>query len=238
MQNSELYSIIRLRLGIVINPKSEDPLGYRRLADNRSLRLHARHRSLVTAWRQVFVEAGGHVPPRNIERLLRNTHIPVARANNRRLDLVVPGLNIYQGRSLFCDATCVTVITGRGAARPGCLTRDGGALRHVQRENNNTYPEVDRSGLGRLCCLSNEVFGRWGEDPIEIIPALAREKSRGLPRRIRRGVQLALQNRWWGIVGIAVQRAVVIAATRDVGEDLFDSLLEPTPNFADLPVFA
>ena len=84
--------------------------------------------------------------------------------------------------------------------------------------------------------MSNEVFGRWGEDPVEIIPALAREKTRGLPRRIRRGVQLAMQNRWWGILGIAVQRAVTICAMRDHGEDLTDALLEPIPNIADLPV--
>ena len=107
----------------------------------------------------------------------------------------------------------------------------------MQQENYTTYPEVTSSGLGRLCCLSSEVFGRWGSDPIDLVPALARERSRGLPRRIRRGVILALQHRWWGILGIAMQRAVAHAATRDVGEDLNDALLERAPNIADLPVW-
>ena len=115
----------------------------------------------------------------------------------RRLDLIVTGLNIFRGIPLFCDATCITVITGRGAARPGCTRNDGGALRQAERSNNNTYREVIDSGLGRLCCLGIEVFGRWNEDPLQIVSALARERTRCLPIRVRRGVELALLQRWW-----------------------------------------
>ena len=152
------------------------------------------------------------------------------------MDLIVPGLNVSFGQPLFCDITCVSPITGRGFARPGCLLRDGGALRRAQRDNNRNYPEVVSSGLGRLCCLSVEVFGRWGDDCIELVPALARERVRGLPARVRRGAELALRRRWWGLLGLAVQHAVIQAVTRDEGEDLNDDLLERIPLLADLPV--
>ena len=236
LTSTDIVSALRFRLGLPINPQASDPMGYRRLADNRSVRLHTRHRGLVAAWRQVFVEAGGHVPKRNVERLLRHTHIPgLSPDDMRRLDLVVPGLNVARGVPLFCDATCVTVITGRGHARPGCLTIDGGALRSAERLNDVTYPEVQASGLGRLCCLGVEVFGRWGRDPLDLIPKLARERARGLPERVKIGAQMALQHRWWSLLGMAVQRGVVQAATRDIGEDLIDELLEPVPGVADLP---
>ena len=239
LSSFDMVSALRLRLGLPINPESSDSMGYRRLADHRSQRLHARHRGLVAAWRQVFMEAGGHVPRRNVERLLRNTHVPgLPPGDMRRLDLVVPGLNVARGLPLFCDVTCVTVITARGRARPGCLTVDGGALRTAERLNNNTYPEIAASGLGRLCCLGVEVFGRWSSDPVDLIPKLARERARGLPERVRVGTRLALQHRWWSLLGTALQRAVVQAATRDVGEDLTDELLEPIPQLADLPVLS
>ena len=96
---------------------------------------------------------------RNVERLLRSTHAPVPAEDMRRLDLIVTGLNIFRGIPLFCDATCITVITGRGAARSGCTRNDGGALRQAERSNNNTYREVIDSKLGRLCCLGVEVLG-------------------------------------------------------------------------------
>ena len=87
------------------------------------------------------------------------------------------------------------------------------------RSNNNTYREVIDSGLGRLCCLGVEVFGRWSEDPLQIVSALARERTRCLPIRVRRGVELALLQRWWGLLGVSVQRLVAITASRDSGED-------------------
>ena len=136
----------------------------------------------------------------------------------------------------MCDATCVTVITGNGAARPGCLRVDGGALRRAERDNNRTYPEVNQSRLGRLCCLGVEVFGRWSSDPLDIVPALARERAQGLPRRGRRGTELAFLHRWWGLCSGAVQRLVAETTLRDSGEDLVASALEPVPALADLPV--
>ena len=129
----------------------------------------------------------------------------------------------------------MTVITGAGAARPGCLTRDGGALRRAERQNLTDYEEVTTSRLGRLCCLGVEVFGRWSSDPLDLIPKLARERTRGMLKRIRVGTMMALQHRWWGLLGWAVQRAVVQAGTCNDGEDLAWVCSEPMPFIADLP---
>ena len=50
------------------------------------------------------------IADKNIERLLRNTHISVDAADQRRFDLVVPGLKLVHGFPLFCDMPIITPI--------------------------------------------------------------------------------------------------------------------------------
>eukprot|EP00959_Pyramimonas_sp_CCMP1952_P132427 2769021-Pyramimonas_sp.AAC.1 len=66
---------MRRRLGIAISTDGADPHG--RARQTEPSRWHARHKTVVTAWRQVMVEAGGTVPDRNVERLLADTNVPV-----------------------------------------------------------------------------------------------------------------------------------------------------------------
>ena len=101
-------------------------------------------------------------------------------------------------------------------------------------ENDATYCEVRESGVGTLYCLGAEVFGRWGEQCTELVPALARERTRGLHPRVRRGTALLLQRRWWGILGIALQRGVAHILQYETGADLVRTQLEPATAIADL----
>eukprot|EP00959_Pyramimonas_sp_CCMP1952_P473746 9502262-Pyramimonas_sp.AAC.1 len=126
----------------------------------------------------------------------------------RRLDIVVTCTNAARGLPLFCDVTVVSPITGRGQPRGGTSNRGGRLLERAQQENDSTYAEVISSGLGSLQCLGAEVYGRWGEQSISLVPTLAQERTRDLHARVRRGAALGLQHRWWGILGLALQRAV------------------------------
>ena len=193
---------------------------------------------MIAAWRQVFSEAGGQVPDRNIERLLRNSHVPVPPDDLRRLDIIVPGLNVDRGRPLFCDATVLSPHTRSGVPRPGTSNQGGRLLQNATDDNSNHYHEVIDTGLGALYCLGCEVYGRWSEQSVTLVPALAREHSRGLHPRIRRGAALGFQHRWWGILSIALQRAVAEAVLRETGQDLCTVAIEQPPPLAELPVVA
>jgi hypothetical protein len=235
--NTDFQCVIKWRLGIAVRIDGSEAHGYSSMCDNRGARLNARHSGLLAAWKQVLVEAGGTIPDRNEERMLINTHVPVRPDDHRRLDLIVPGLNAERGLPLFCDITVISPLTRVGAARAGTSNRGGSLLEQAQSDNDNTYHDVIASGLGALMCLGCEVFGRWGPQCIKLVPELAREKSRGLHPRIRRGVALSLQHRWWGILGVGLQKAVAhIILHSDAGADLFTSLLEPVVAIADLPV--
>ena len=154
--------------------------------------------------------------------------------DQRRLDLIVPGLNVYEGLPLFCDATIVSSLTGCGRARPGTSNRGGRLLEDAERDNNRIYWEVVSTGLGKLLCLGAETYGRWSIDCIQLVPLLAREHSRGLYPQIRRGSQLSFQRRWWGVLGIVLQISVAEMVLRDDDTDLPTILLEPVVGVAAL----
>ena len=184
--------------------------------------------------RQIFVEAGGKVPDRNIERLLRDTHVPIPADDLRRLDLIVLGLNISRGVPLFCDVTVLSPITRVGGPRGGTSNRGGALFRRVERENNTTYAAVIESGLGALFCLACETFGRFNDVSVKLIEDLARERTRGLHFRIRVGIQNGLIRRWFSLLSIALQKAVSSAIVYVLGADLPTTLLEPIPFLSDL----
>ena len=71
---------------------------------------------------------------------------------------------------------------------------------------------------------------------MRIVPAMAAERSRGLPPSVREGARHALSARWWGILAVATQRVVAQAVLREAGADLATTLLEEIPAFAELPV--
>jgi hypothetical protein len=232
--NQELLIAMRRRLGVAISFEGPDAHGHASLATNVGARMNARHTEYNASWRQVLVEAGGQIPDRNEERMLRNTYVPVDPADTRRLDFVVPGLNVARGLPLFIDGTVVTPLSGAGMARPGTSNTAGSLLAEATTQNNENYHEVVDSGLGALYCLGAEVYGRLSAQAETLLPELARERSRGLHPRIRRGTALGLLHRWSGIVAVGLQRAVAHIVARDTGADLPRTQLEPLVCLADL----
>ena len=197
--------------------------------------MNIRHTGLVAGWRQVLIEAGGSIPDNNVERMLASTNIPVSEGDGRCLDLIVPGLNIHQGLPLFCDVTVLSPITASGTARPGTSNQGGRLLTEAEDDNNAIYHDVVSTGLGELLCLGCEVYGRWSRQCIDLVPKLARERTRGLHVRVRRGIALTLQQRWWSVLGLSLQRAVAhIILSSAAGVDLAVTGLEPAPALGDL----
>ena len=189
---------------------------------------------MIAAWRQVFVEAGGAVPDRNVERMLSMTHVPVPEGDQRRVELVVPGLNVARGRPLFCDVTVISPVTRNGRPRPGTSNVGGNPLAQAEAANNGTYAPVVESGLGALYLLGHEVYGRMSRQCVELLPQLAQEKARGSPIRLRRGTALSYLTRWSCLLSVSLQKAVAAGVLRDHGGDLPCTLLEEEPSVADL----
>eukprot|EP00959_Pyramimonas_sp_CCMP1952_P254139 5309032-Pyramimonas_sp.AAC.1 len=73
--------------------------------------------------------------------MLSRTNIPVFLEDTRRLDIVVPGLNIDRGLPLFCDVTIVSLISRTGLPRSGASNRGGSLLEKAKKNNNDDYHE-------------------------------------------------------------------------------------------------
>ena len=101
---------MRRRLGLAVVLEGPDRFGHARVASVLGGRTNARHTAVGAAWRQVFFEAGGSVPDRNIERRVPPDDL-------RRLDIIVPNLNVAFGLPLFCDITVISPITRICTAR-------------------------------------------------------------------------------------------------------------------------
>ena len=82
-------------------------------------------------------------------------------------------------------------------------------------EDNSTYREVIDSNLGVLYSLGAEVNGRWSTQAVELLPELARERSRGMHPRLRRSTALGLLHRWAGILAVGLQRGVSLIVVHD-----------------------
>ena len=174
------------------------------------------------------------------ERLLRDTNVAVAPADLRRMDLVAApgarGPGAHRGRALFCDVSIVSPHTQGGAARPGAGNGNGAVLRAVLQRKRVRYADVVSSGVSHLVVLGcEEVYGRWGEDAIDLLKQLVRSKAREAPPALRAAAAQAWSRRWWSLVGVGVQRAVGESLLAERGPDLLPSAppaLEPT--LADL----
>ena len=72
-----------------------------------------------------------------------------------------------------------------------------------------------------------------------MVPAMALQRTKGLHVRVRRGLALALQRRWWGVLSIALQKAVAnqVQNFAREGADLFVLASEEPTFLADLDVF-
>ena len=144
--------------------------------------------------------------------------------------------NVARGLPLFCDVTVVSPLTGAGHPRPGTSNQGGRLLADATEQNDATYSVVSTSGLGALYSLGAEVYGRLSSQSVELLPALARERSRGLHPRLRRSTALGLLHRWSGILSVGLQRAVAHIVAHDSGADLVRTQLEPFTELADLAV--
>ena len=111
-------------------------------------------------------------------------------------------------------------ISENGTARSGASNFGRRLLEKAERENNITYTPVLVSGLGALFCLGHEVYGRWHCPATELLIALAREHSRGLPSRIKGGLFLSYIKRWSSIICVSLQESVADGINHTAGGDI------------------
>ena len=190
-----------------------------------------RAKPLERAWTRVAREAGGRVVP---QQLLRDTNAVVYDPQDRRqLDMVVYGIS-PNGVPLCCDSTMVSPLRRDGWHRPRTFDTDGAALREAEQRKRRRYHELTTGHSGRLMVLSCEVGGRWGRDSLQLVRLLAKQKARAAPALLRRSAELAWTNRWWGLLSVAAQDALMATLTGEGFLALGGAAGEDEPDLAEV----
>ena len=161
---------------------------------------------------QVAREAGGRVVHKQ---LLRDTNITTVRSSDRRqLDMVAYGLT-RSGAALCCDATLVSPLDRRGQPHSRAAEEDGVAPRVAKLRKRRTYPELASSWAGTLVVLACEVGGRWNQDTHRFVRRCAKVRAAAAPELLRSSAAAAWRQRWWGLLGMAVQDSLAATLARD-----------------------
>ena len=85
---------------------------------------------------------------------------------------------------------------------------DGATFRKAQQDKERTYQDISEPPHAELIVLAAEVGGRWNETTLTLVKLLAKHKVQDVPLVLRRSAELAWSDRWWTLLGVAIQDAL------------------------------
>ena len=145
----------------------------------------------------------------NEQTLLSHLNIPsVSRVDNRRIEVIVNGLPLFQGAQLAVDTTLVSPLTSSSQPRRRQGVFTGAALAQARRSKERTYPELVNAQRCRLIVLAIEIGGRFSSEAATFLRLLARARARAAPATLQQTAAPALVSRW----SFFFSRALLFAA--------------------------
>ena len=105
---------------------------------------------------------------------------------------------------------------------------DGAKFTKAQHDKERMYHDVSDSPHAELIVLAAEMGGRWNDTALTLVKLLAKHKVQDVPLVLRRSAELAWTDRWWTLLGVAVQDALAASVLAPSTLDASDSYdLEP-----------
>ena len=188
-------------------------VGNHRLACGSSGRLTRRGRALELAFAQLLKEAGGRGAVVSSRPFLRDLGVPgVAAHDHRELDVVARGLPLFGGRPLVVDATLRSPLTSAGFVRFAADLSDGATFRRARQDKEQKYPELlGQAHRLKFVVAACEVGGRCSDECVDLVRALVMHRAMQAAPALRGSVRACLARRYWGIISVAIQRAVAVS---------------------------
>ena len=98
-----------------------------------------------------------------------------------------------------------------GGAQVGAATTDGFIFDQARKDKASAYPELaSDTARHEFLVLGNEVGGRFSKECVDLVKQLAILKTQSAPAGGSKVLKLIYFRRWWGILSVAVQRAVAM----------------------------
>ena len=158
-------------------------------------------------------EAGGRVST-NV--LVADLNVPGINFNDgRKIEVIVEGLPLYQGRQIAIDATFVSPLDWNGFPKLRSNAMNGRALQSARRDKHRTYHDIVAARRCHLLVAGIETGGRWSKEFSKFIRAAAISKARSAPPMLRKSMAAILENRWKGIISIATHRSYAMSVLQE-----------------------
>ena len=109
---------------------------------------------------------------------------------------------------------------GNGQACPRAATKVGTVLKRAETDKQTRYHDVAASPLCELVVRGCEIGGRWNKTAVDIVRKLAKHKVQNVHPLLKRSAELAWADRWWSMLGVAVQDAMAASLLADSGRSL------------------
>ena len=165
-----------------------DRMGPLRAACPRSGRLKTRALPTERTLARVCREAGATVR-RDVK--LRDMNTSVRARDERAIEVLAICLPIQQGAQLAVDITLRSALTVTGEPRSNGATTNGAALQSARHVEEAKYPELLEGDRCRLVVIGVETGGRFSQEAVEFVHALAAAKASDSPPVMRRSAHLA-----------------------------------------------
>ena len=167
--------------------------------------LRSRGVALERAAARICREAGARVTTNT--RVADLNLAQVTRQDDRRIEVIANGLNLWGGAQLAIGTTLVSPLTRDGQPRRRAGTYAGAALHTARRSKERTYPEFLQSRRCRLVVLAFETGGRWSHEATNFIRLFAQSKARQAPALLQGSVMAAIISRWSAMLSHAAMQS-------------------------------
>ena len=139
---------------------------------------------------------------------------------------------MHHGAQLAVDITLRSAITASGEACPNAAAVNGAVLHRARRDKETKYAELVEGERCRLVVVPIETGGRWGDEAVRFIDALASARSRDAPSRLQRSAYLAWRRRWTRMLAFSCSRAFAGSLTSNA--EAMEGVDGAIPDLADL----
>ena len=181
-----------------------DAYGWHRSACPRSGRVKARASAPGRALAKVCREAGAQV---RTNQLLRDLNVGVGGSDGRRIEVVANGLSCYHGAQLAVDITLRCALSADGAPQASAADVDGAVANGARADKERTYPELVAGRRCRLVVVGVETGGRFSDEAVSFLEALAKERAADTTPLLRRAAERNWLRRWARTLGVACATA-------------------------------
>ena len=125
-----------------------------------------------------------------------------------------------------------------GLPQVGAATRDGAVAERARLDKEAAYPELVASSRCKLVVVAVETGGRWSQEAVGFVEALAYARAREAVPLLRAAARLGWERRWSRMLSTACAKAFALSLVAPAGAQLLGAVDDSAPELSDVVSWA